>query len=131
MKNLFIATIVLMSTSFLFLSHSHPIAGDHSSTATPEYVLKAWQIAGGDLDEWLWSVESNSDHGYSGILYKSLASPLLLERVSRFGAGTKLTLRWERGGRLDKGTDWSKELYNFRAFCESKGVRFDFSVVAN
>jgi len=126
-----VITIMIISTYFLLASSSQSKVSIQPSTAAPKYVLKAWQIAVGDPDEYLWSIEGIPDQRSTGILYKSLASPPLRARVSRLGAGTKLNLWWGRGGRLDRNTDWDKELKDFRAFCESKGVQFDFVVDTN
>src|SRR5215831_9115189 len=103
MKKLAAAIIMIICTSILFASPGHSRVGPQRSTATQEYVLKAWQIADGDPDEWLWSIEDIPSQSSkvipytSGILYKSLSSPPLRERVSRLGAGTKLILHWGRG----------------------------------
>ena len=131
MKIRTVVTVVMISVSLIFVLPAHSGGSPHLTTAAPEYVLKPWQIADADPDEYLWSLEGIPDQGSTGILYNSLASPSLRTSVSRFGAGTKLSLRWEKGGRLDRRIDWNKELLDFRAFCKSKGIQFDFSVTTN
>ena len=130
MKTRTVAAVVIICISLLFASPGHSRVSIHFSAPAPVYVLKAWQIADGNSDEYLWSIEGLPDQGSTGILYKSLTSPSLRARVSRFEAGTKLSLRWEKGGALSQ-IDWNKELLDFRAFCESKGVQFNFSVTTD
>jgi hypothetical protein len=119
-KYLFTPTVVL-SISVMFISLHYAAISAHSSS-TPDYALKTWQIADGDSKEYLWSIEGDPNQGPTGTLYRSLASPALRARISRFPTGTKLT--WNFVGAGLPNSLPAEDFESFRKFCVSKGIRF-------
>jgi hypothetical protein len=96
---------------------------------SPGYALKAWQIVDGDAKTYLWSIEDQSNRDSPGALYKSLASPALRARVNLFPAGTKLKFHFSGGGDLQTAEAVTgKDFADFRAFCASRKIEFDFFI---
>jgi hypothetical protein len=94
------------------------------SVSQPEYTLKTWRVE--DDGSYLWSIEGEPRQGYTGALYKSLASPSLRDRIGRFPAGTKLT--WNFSGKGTRDGSPHEDIEGFREFCKSKNIEFVYTV---
>lgn len=123
-KYLFIpAMIFIISFAVNSLNHARVSL---QPTAPAEYILKTWQLADGVPGEYLWSIEGEPRQGYTGTLYKSLASPAMRERISRFPPGTRLTWNFVTSGRPNSLPP--EDFEDFRRFCASRNIKFSRQV---